>query len=127
MDYNLEENQCDSKEIDEEPTVRRCIENYIHGEIGCNIPWSMNKDSGKQDCVENEQFKKYQSLGLKLEDINSREMGQKTGCIRRCKRMAYKLWETSPIGSKTSYSPELVKLSFVISSGNNRYLYNIYL
>ena len=31
--------------------------------------------------------------------------------------MVYKLWETSPIGSKTSYPPELVKLSFVISSG----------
>ena len=31
--------------------------------------------------------------------------------------MEYKLWETSPIGSKTKYPPELVKLSFIISSG----------
>ena len=31
--------------------------------------------------------------------------------------MEYKLWETSPIGSKTKYPPELVKLSFTISSG----------
>ena len=31
--------------------------------------------------------------------------------------MEYKLWETSHIGSKTKYPPELVKLSFIISSG----------
>ena len=31
--------------------------------------------------------------------------------------MEYKLWETSPIGSKTKYPPQLVKLSFIISSG----------
>ena len=31
--------------------------------------------------------------------------------------MEYKLWEKSPIGSKTKYPPQLVKLSFIISSG----------
>ena len=120
MDYNLDENQCDNKEIDQEPTVRECIENYINAELGCNIPWSINKDSRKQDCVANDQFQHYQSLALQLTSMNSREMGQKTGCIRRCKRMTYKLWETSPIGSKTDCAPELVKLSFVISTGNSR-------
>ena len=127
MDYNLDENQCDDKEIDQEPTVRGCIENYINTELGCNIPWSIHKDSRKQDCVTHNQFQRYQSLAKKFTSMNSREMGQKTGCIRRCKRMTYKLSETSPVGSKTSYAREVVKLSFVISSGNSRRERHIYL
>ena len=123
VDYNLNENQCHNKEIDQEPTVRGCIENYINAELACNIPWSMSKDGRKQDCEANEKFQQYQSLGTKLASMNSREMGKKTGCIRRCKRMAYKLRERSPIGSKTKYPPELVKLTFIISTGkgNNKF------
>ena len=98
--------------------MRDCLENYIHQELGCNIPWHITKDSGKQECLTDEKFQRYQSLGDKFATMNSRQMGQETGCIRRCRRMEYKLWETSPIGSKTKYPPELVKLSFVISTGN---------
>ena len=116
MDHNQEENRCENREINEAPTVTDCIENYVHTELGCNVPWHINKDSRKQDCSSDYEFQRYQTLATQLSLMSDRKMEQDTGCIRRCQRMEYKLWETSPIGSKTKYPPELVKLSFVISS-----------
>ena len=117
MDYDLDENRCDKREIAKKPTVRDCLENFFHQELGCNIPWHLTKDGEKEDCATMEKFNQYQSLAGRFASMNSRQMGQETGCMRRCRRMEYKLWETSPIGSKTKYPPELVKLSFTISSG----------
>ena len=82
LDYDLEENRCENKDIMEEPTVRGCIENYINANIGCNIPWHDTKDDGKQDCDSNNQFQNYQSLAFQMAIMNAREVGQETGCIR---------------------------------------------
>ena len=117
MDKDLDDNACDNLESDQKPTVTECIEEFIHREVGCNIPWHMSKNVRKQECASDNQFGIYQQLAFDLATMDSKEMAQKTGCKKRCKRMEYKLWETSPIGSKTDYPPEIVKLSFIFSTG----------
>ena len=116
-DQNLPENRC----YDGKPrniTVKQCIEKFIDTDLGCHIPWHMNKPTGQNtECFSNEQFKKYVSLSNKLSTLDAKNMEKTTGCMRSCDRMEYKLWETTPLGMKAKYKPKKLKFSFIFSSG----------
>ena len=69
---------------------------------------------------------KYVTLSNKLSSLDAREMEEETGCMRRCERMEYKLWETTPLGMKAKYTPNKLKFSFIFSSGKTIYTNIIY-
>ena len=119
-EQNLPENRCDEGK-EGTISVRECIEQFVDSELGCHIAWHRNKPKqGEQDCSTDSQYLKYVSLSNTLSSLDAKEMEQVTGCIRRCDRMEYKLWEATPLGMKSKYPPEKLKFSFIISSGQSR-------
>ena len=102
-------------------TVKDCIERYIDCELGCHIPWhTSERKEIHADCSDEEEFRNYVFLSNKLSSLDSQDMEHETGCMRRCDRMDYKLWETTPLGMKAKYEPEWLTLSFIFSSGERR-------
>ena len=114
---NLPENRCD-EEKDGGITVRECIEGFVDSYLGCHIPWHRNKPGqGGEKCTNKYQYTKYVTLSNKLSSLDAKEMEEETGCMRRCERMEYKLWETTPLGMRAKYKPDKLKFSFIFSSG----------
>ena len=119
-EHNQPENRCDESDegIEGTITVRECIEKYVDSNLGCHIPWHRNKPKqGEKECSTEDQFMKYVSLSNMLSSLDAKEMEEQTGCMRRCDRMEYKLWETTPLGMKAKYKPDKLKFSFIFSSG----------
>ena len=120
-EHSHPENKCDEGE--DNISVKDCIENFIDSELGCHIPWHTNERREEvNECSNEEQFHNYVLLSNKLSSLGSKRMEVKTGCMRRCDRMEYKLWETTPLGMKAKYKPEWLTLSFIFSSGKRKYL-----
>ena len=99
-------------------TIRECIERFVDSNLGCHIPWHTNGPrKEEEDCSSQEQFLNYERLSDKLSTLDAKSMEEETGCLKRCERREYMLWLTTPLGQKTKYPPEKLKLSFIISSG----------
>ena len=117
---NQDGNICDDGEGPHKTTqsVKDCIERFIDCELKCHIPWHTSERKEEHaDCTSDEEFERYVFLSNRLSSLDSRDMEQATGCMRRCDRMEYKLWETTPLGMKAKYKPEWLTLSFIFSSG----------
>ena len=118
-EYNHGKNKC--KEGDDNISVKDCIESFIDTDLGCHIPWHTNeRKEGNEECSKEEQFQNYVLLSNKLSSLDAKRMEIETGCRRRCDRMEYKLWETTPLGMKAKYKPEWLTLSFIFSSGKHK-------
>ena len=116
-ELNRPENRCDETG-EGNTTIRKCIEKFIDLELGCHIPWHTSEPGeGEEDCSDQEQFLNYERLSNKLSTLDAKSMAEETGCWKRCERMEYRLRLTTPLGEKTKYPPEKLKLSFIISSG----------
>ena len=120
-EHNQPENMCDIG--DGNSTTRECIEKFIDSNLGCHIPWHINERMrGAKDCSDEDQFQRYVLLSNNLSTLDAKDMEYNTGCLRRCDRMEYKLWETTPLGEKAKYPPQKLKLSFIFSSGKSQYV-----
>ena len=122
---NQDGNICDEGEGDlpgphkTTQTVKDCIERFIDCELGCHIPWhTSERKEEHDDCSSEEEFEGDVLLSNRLSSLDSQDMERATGCMRRCDRMEYKLWETTPLGMKAKYKPEWLTLSFIFSSGD---------
>ena len=123
-EHNQPENKCE--EEDGNSTIRECIEEFIDSTLGCHIPWHINERIiGSKDCSDEAQFHRYVRLSNNLSTLDAKDMEYNTGCLRRCDRMEYKIWETTPMGMKTKYKPHKLKLSFIFSSGKIKYIEKI--
>ena len=118
---NLPENRC--HEGKDGITVRECIETFVDSKLGCHIPWHRNEQKQGEECSTEDQYMTYVALSNKLSSLDAKEMEEETGCMRRCERMEYKLWETTPLGMKAKYKPDKLKFSFIFSSGKRDHNY----
>ena len=126
---NQDGNICDEGEGPHKTTqsVKDCIERFIDCELKCHIPWHTSERKEEHaDCSSEEEFERYVFLSNRLSSLDSQDMEHATGCMRRCDRMEYKLWETTPLGMKAKYKPEWLTLSFIFSSGDWVNLIDVY-
>ena len=85
-EHNQDDNMCDDQGYGN-CTVKDCIEEFVDSELGCHIPWHTNaRREGDEDCSQEKQFHRYVFLSNKLSSLDSRDMEQETGCMRRCDR-----------------------------------------
>ena len=114
-DLNRPDNEC-AEEHGGSPSIRECIEQSVNRHLGCHIPWHLGNATG-QDCSTEDQFLSYASISNELAYKDEEEIMDRTGCMRPCQRMEYKLSDVSRIGKKLDYPPDLLKLRFVYLTG----------
>ena len=102
--------------LDNDKSLRECIESYVDSQLGCHIPWYA-VHSDLQACETEGQFQDYARLSSELDEMDARGMHLATGCVPPCRESEYRMQEVAPIGVKTHYPPDLLKIRFMYTTG----------